>query len=89
MPKKMDPQDVLGRLDWLNKLPETQWSKELTNTSLDLVGEIEKLEAQKATIDAEIKKRTRVLRSLPSRADREAALIYPEDVVSKVKPQQQ
>ena len=86
MPKKQTPQDTLDRLGWLNNLTETQWSRGLLDTAIDLKAEIERLESQKAEVEEEIKKRTRVLRMLPSRAEREAALIYPQDVVEKAKP---
>lgn len=82
MPKKLLPDDVLGRLVWVGKLPETEWSRGVMSTSQSLKDEIEQLEAKKEEIDSEIKKRSRVLRMLPSRAEREALLIYPSEVIS-------
>jgi hypothetical protein len=68
---------VSNRLEWLAHIPEKgrKWGQGITETATSLTAEIKSLEAQRSKIAEEIKKRYRLLRSLPARADREVLLM--------------
>jgi len=89
MPKTRTPQDILDSIFWLNKLADTPWNKGILDTAVDLKREIDELEAERKKvadeIDGKIRKRMKVLRALPGRAEREASLIYTDEQVRGAK----
>lgn len=89
MPKGRSPQDILDELSWVNNLTETSWSQGILDTATDLKLEIEKLGEEKKRLNEEIdqkmRKRLKVLRALPGRANREADLLYTEEQVVAAK----
>ena len=85
MPKGTSPDDILAKLEWVYKLPESAWSRGIIELA-DSVGiELEDLEKEKVALDAKIKARLKVMRLIPARADREAKLMYDASDVAKAK----
>jgi len=90
MPKGMTTQEVQERLEWLKHMPESgrDWGQGVLKTAEGLTKEIELLEKQRGEIAEEIRKRYRLLRSLPARADREVLLMgFTDRNVEKAKAQ--
>lgn len=87
MPSKTNPQDILDQIVWVKNLPEGggSWGQGLTGTAEAVAREVSDLEKTKANIEGEIRKRLRVMRALPGRAEREAPLMYDEKAVKKAK----
>lgn len=83
MPKKMKPEEVLKKMEWLESLPDSggSWGRGLIETGHSIVAEVEKLEQEKKGIAKQIGDRMRVLRALPGRAAREAPLMYDSGTV--------
>lgn len=89
MPRGRTPQDVLNELKWVGELDETPWSKGVFETAEDLKREIGDLQEERKTlvteIDEKVRKRMKLLRALPSRAEREAELVYTEEQIEAAK----
>ena len=85
MPTKTKPQDIIDRIAWVKNLPDGggSWGQGLTGTAEAVAREVADLEKTKANLEGEIRKRLRVMRALPGRAEREAPLMYEEPVVAK------
>lgn len=81
--KRTQPEDVALKMEWVNRLPVTAWSRSFVETSEALVEEIQEMEARREEIDERIKSRMRVLRLMPARALREAKLMYEVAQVEK------
>jgi len=81
MPRKDTPEELLARLDWVRRLPESVWSQGIVGTAEYVCDEISGMKEEKATLDQKIKSRMQALRLMSSRAEREACLMYEaEDV---------
>lgn len=87
MPTRTNPQDILNKLDWVKNLPGEggSWGKGLTETAEAVALEVLDLEKQKEDIEEQIRKRLRVMRAMPGRADREAPLMFSEAEVKDAK----
>jgi len=87
MPTRTNPQDILDNIFWVKNLPDGggSWGQGLTGTAEAVSREVSDLEKTKANIEGEIRKRLRVMRALPGRAEREAPLMYDDEVVAKAK----
>ena len=89
MPRGRTPQDVLDELNWLGELHETSWRQGVIDTAEDLKREIESLQEERKTrvteIDEKVRKRMKLLRALPGRAEREAELVYTEKQIEAAK----
>ena len=85
MPKGTTPDEILAKIDWVHRLPDSAWSRGIIDLA-DSVGiELEDLEKEKVALDAKIKARLKVLRLIPARAEREAKLMYDASDVAKAK----
>jgi hypothetical protein len=85
MPKGTSPDEILEKVEWVRRLPETAWSRGILETA-DSVGiELEDLAKEKAELDEKIRSRLKVMRLIPARADREAKLMYDASDVAKAK----
>ena len=85
MPKGTNPDEILERIDWVRKLPESLWSRGIIDLAESIGIELEDLEKEKAVLDEKIKARLKVLRLIPARADRESKLMYDMSDVAKAK----
>ena len=83
MPTRTKPEDILTRVEWVERLPEGggSWGKALVSTAQAVAQEVTDLEKSKADIEEQIRRRLRVMRALPGRADREAPLMYADEEV--------
>ena len=85
MPKGTNPDEILERIAWVHKLPESAWSRGITDLADSVGSELEDLEAEKAVLDAKVRARLKVLRLIPARAEREAKLMYDASDVATAK----
>jgi len=87
MPAKTNPQDILDRIEWVKSLPDQggSWGMGLIGTAEAVAREVADLEKTKANIEEQIRKRLRVLRAVPGRADRESLLMYSDKEVDAAK----
>lgn len=85
MPSKTNPKDILDKIIWVKSLPDGggSWGKGLTGTAEAVVREIADLEKTRASLDEQIRKRLRVLRAIPGRAEREAPLMYEDKAIEE------
>jgi hypothetical protein len=89
MPAKTKPQDIIDKISWIEKLPDggASWGQGLTMTAAAVAREIEDLEKTKANIEEQIRKRLRVMRAIPGRAEREAPLMYSDEIIDEARSQ--
>lgn len=80
-------QSAREQLAWINNLPEGggSWGLGITATVEAFEDELVRLEAQKATIDAQIKARKKLVKAAVKRASKEAPSLYTQEVVDKAK----
>jgi len=85
MPTRTKPEDILEKVEWVKRLPDNGglWGKGLIETAQAVADEIFHLEKKKAEIEEQIRKRLRVMRAMPARAEREAPLLYSDFEVEK------
>jgi len=83
MTKRVDVQNCIERMEWIARLPEGggAWGNGLLETARSVAQEIVELEDLRSSLGEKIKKRAKVLRALPARADRESELMFsPEEI---------
>lgn len=80
-------QTATEQLAWISSLPEEggAWGLGIVETAKSIEGEMARLEAQETTIKEQIKARKKLLSQTVKRAEKEAPLLYPPDVVTKAK----
>ncbi len=85
MPTRTKPEDILNKLEWVKKLPEEggSWGKGLVETAQAVADEVFELEKNKIAIEEQIRKRLRVMRAMPARAEREAPLMFSDQEVEE------
>ena len=87
MLEKETPMSAMEQLAWLTELPEQggSWGLGITATVEAFEDELTRLEAQKVSIEDQIKVRKRLVKQALKRADKEAPALFGEKVVSKAK----
>lgn len=85
--KEDKTQKALEDLAWVEHLPDTniEWSKGILDTAWKIDAELAIAEEEKAKVDKRIKGLRKMLLSLPSRANREALLLYSEEEIVAAK----
>lgn len=85
MPSKTKPQDIIDKIEWVRNLPDGggSWGQGLTGTAEAVAREVDDLEKTRANLDEQIRKRLRVMRAIPGRAEREAPLMYGDIDITK------
>lgn len=76
-------QTATEQLAWINRLPEEggAWGLGIVETAKSIEDEMVRLEAQEKTIKDQIKARKKLLKATIRRAEKEAPLLFPADVV--------
>ncbi|MBW2170114.1 MAG: hypothetical protein JRG69_12815 [Deltaproteobacteria bacterium] len=85
MPSKTNPQDILDKILWVRTLPDGggSWGMGLTGTAEAVAREISDLKKTRESLDEQIRKRLRVMRAIPGRAEREAPLMYEDEAIKE------
>jgi len=85
MSKRTSPQEILDNIEWVRLLPDSAWSHGICSTADSLVDEISELERERKILNEKIRSRLKVLRLIPSRAEREANLMHEKEDVEAAK----
>lgn len=86
MPKKTSHEDILEileKIDWVRRLPETAWSRGIIDTAESVAVELDDLEREKAVIVEKFRSRLRVMKLIPARVRRESKLMYDADDIAE------
>lgn len=72
---------------WVTRLPDGggQWGMELISTASAIELELTKLNAARAVLDTDIKKRKKFLAGCTRRATKEALMLFSESAIEKAK----
>jgi hypothetical protein len=75
------------QLAWILKLPDEggAWGLGITETVKSIEAEMERLEAQKATIDEQLKARKKLIKATARRAEKEAPLLHSPRLIERAK----